>query len=142
MDNKINFTTDVEELNKMKEELENCNYQFQGEAPEDNNMKNMIKNIRAAECDIDGSKMAIDITDGKILERNVENGIIRADMKITLTLENCQFFVTDMLEDDPLDIGSLNDLVHSIIHNISIFTYENIDIENIDIIEKDEYDKE
>lgn len=96
----------------------------------------MIKNIRAAECDIDGSKMAIDITDGKILERNVEDGYIKADMKITLTLENCRFFVTDMLEDDPLDIGTLDDFVHSIIHNIIIFTDD-----YIDIIEKNEYDK-
>lgn len=31
---KINIPTDVEELNKMKEDLENCNYQFQSEEPE------------------------------------------------------------------------------------------------------------
>lgn len=72
--------------------------------------------------------MAIDITDGKILERHVEDGYIRADMKITLTFENCKFFVTDILEDDPFDIGSLNDFIHSIIHNIIIFTDDYIDI--------------
>lgn len=97
----------------------------------------MIKNIRAAECDIDGSKVAIDITDGKILERNVEDGYIRADMKITLTFENGRFFATNMLEDDPNDMGTLDDLIHSIIHNIIIFTDD-----YIDIIEKNEYDKE
>lgn len=101
----------------------------------------MIKNIRAAECDIDGSKVAIDITDGKILERHIEDGYkggyVRADMKVTLTFENCMFFVTNMLEDDPNDIGTLDDFVHSIIHNIIIFTDD-----NIDIIEKNEYDKE
>lgn len=92
----------------------------------------MIKNIRKAECDIDGSKVAIDITDGKILERNVENGYkggyVRADMKVTLTFKNCMFFISNMLEDDPLDIGTLDDFVLSIIHNITIFLDDNIDI--------------